>query len=126
MDRKLGPISNLLGMLPGAAQNRDLLSQISDKDLDRAAAIVRALELARPGDVVVIAGKGAEQGQEPAAPTIPFDDREAARAALRERMPQERDAVLREAARRRIEWILRSAWELKPETVAFWNALVSA
>src|SRR5271169_5960604 len=43
MVRKLGPIGNLLGMLPGAAQNRELLSQISDKDLDRAAAIVRSM-----------------------------------------------------------------------------------
>ncbi len=43
MVRKLGPIGNLLGMLPGAAQNRDLLSQISDKDLDRAAAIVNSM-----------------------------------------------------------------------------------
>jgi UDP-N-acetylmuramoyl-L-alanyl-D-glutamate--2,6-diaminopimelate ligase len=50
---------------------------------DRAAAIARAVELARPGDVVVIAGKGAEQGQELADRTIPFDDREAAREALR-------------------------------------------
>jgi signal recognition particle subunit SRP54 len=43
MVRKLGPISNLLGMLPGAGQNRELLSQISDKDLDRAAAIVNSM-----------------------------------------------------------------------------------
>jgi len=43
MVRKLGPISNLLGMLPGAAQNREMLSQISDKDLDRAAAIVSSM-----------------------------------------------------------------------------------
>jgi signal recognition particle subunit SRP54 len=43
MVRKLGPIGNLLGMLPGAAQNRDALSQISDKDLDRAAAIVNSM-----------------------------------------------------------------------------------
>ncbi|MGE5758986.1 MAG: HD domain-containing protein [Gemmatimonadota bacterium] len=50
----------------------------------------------------------------------------AARAALRARMSAERDVVLREVACRRIEWIVRSAWELKPETVAFWNALVSA
>src|SRR5204863_281350 len=35
MVRKLGPIGNLLGMLPGATQNRELLSQISDQDLDR-------------------------------------------------------------------------------------------
>ena len=33
-------------------------------ELDRAAAIARAIGLARPGDVVIIAGKGAEQGQE--------------------------------------------------------------
>jgi signal recognition particle subunit SRP54 len=43
MVRKLGPIGNLLGMLPGAAQNRELLSQVSDKDLDRAAAIVSSM-----------------------------------------------------------------------------------
>ena len=50
---------------------------------DRAAAIARAVELARQGDVVLIAGKGAEQGQQFADRTIPFDDREAAREALR-------------------------------------------
>ena len=52
-------------------------------ELDRAAAIGRAVELARPGDVVLIAGKGAEQGQEFADGTVPFDDREAAKDALR-------------------------------------------
>ncbi len=51
-------------------------------ELDRAAAIARAVELAQPGDVVLIAGKGAEQGQEFADRTIPFDDREAAKEAL--------------------------------------------
>jgi len=50
---------------------------------DRAAAIARAVELADDGDVVLIAGKGAEQGQEFAERTIPFDDRQAARDALR-------------------------------------------
>jgi UDP-N-acetylmuramoyl-L-alanyl-D-glutamate--2,6-diaminopimelate ligase len=50
---------------------------------DRARAIGRAVELAREGDVVLIAGKGAEQGQEFADRTIPFDDRETAREALR-------------------------------------------
>jgi UDP-N-acetylmuramoyl-L-alanyl-D-glutamate--2,6-diaminopimelate ligase len=54
-----------------------------DVEPDRAAAIARAVELARDGDVVVIAGKGAEPGQELADRTIPFDDREAAREALR-------------------------------------------
>ena len=52
-------------------------------ELDRAAAIGRAVELARPGDVVLIAGKGAEQGQEFADRTVPFDDREAAKEALK-------------------------------------------
>ena len=52
-------------------------------ELDRRAAIVRALELARPGDVVLIAGKGNESGQEFADRTIPFDDREVARDVLR-------------------------------------------
>jgi hypothetical protein len=50
---------------------------------DRAAAIRRALELADEGDVVVIAGKGHEQGQELADRVEPFDDREVARATLR-------------------------------------------
>lgn len=47
------------------------------------------------------------------------------RRALAERVPVDRDAVLREVARRRIEWVLKSGWPLLPETVAFWNALAS-
>jgi len=43
MLRKLGPIQNLLGMMPGAAKNKELLSQVNDKDLDRAEAIVRSM-----------------------------------------------------------------------------------
>jgi UDP-N-acetylmuramoyl-L-alanyl-D-glutamate--2,6-diaminopimelate ligase len=50
---------------------------------DRAQAITQAIEVARDGDVVLIAGKGAEQGQEFADRIVPFDDREAAREALR-------------------------------------------
>ena len=49
---------------------------------DRHEAIDRVLALARPGDVVVIAGKGHETGQEFADRTIPFDDRDVARTAL--------------------------------------------
>jgi UDP-N-acetylmuramoyl-L-alanyl-D-glutamate--2,6-diaminopimelate ligase len=52
-------------------------------ELDRAAGIGQAIKLARPGDVVLIAGKGAEQGQEFADRTVPFDDRESAKEALR-------------------------------------------
>lgn len=50
----------------------------------------------------------------------------AARAALAARVPAERWDVLREVAARRIAWIVRSGWALPPETVDFWNALVSA
>jgi UDP-N-acetylmuramoyl-L-alanyl-D-glutamate--2,6-diaminopimelate ligase len=52
-------------------------------ELDRRAAIVRAIELAEPGDIVVIAGKGDERGQEIAGRVISFDDREVASEALR-------------------------------------------
>ena len=52
-------------------------------EADRRAAIERAMEMARSGDIVVIAGKGHEQGQEfEGGRKIPFDDREVARDAL--------------------------------------------
>ncbi|MFL5944321.1 MAG: Mur ligase family protein [Gaiellaceae bacterium] len=54
-----------------------------DVELDRRRAIELALESAREGDVVVVAGKGHEQGQEIAGRKLPFDDREVVRDALR-------------------------------------------
>jgi UDP-N-acetylmuramoyl-L-alanyl-D-glutamate--2,6-diaminopimelate ligase len=53
-------------------------------DPDRRSAIARAVSLAEEGDVVVIAGKGHEQGQDVGGVVTPFDDREVAREALRE------------------------------------------
>ena len=51
---------------------------------DRRAAIALALGQAQPGDTVVIAGKGHEQGQEfEDGRKLPFDDREVAREELR-------------------------------------------
>jgi UDP-N-acetylmuramoyl-L-alanyl-D-glutamate--2,6-diaminopimelate ligase len=49
---------------------------------DRRAAIESAIRGARAGDVVVIAGKGHESGQEFADHTVPFDDRAVAREVL--------------------------------------------
>jgi UDP-N-acetylmuramoyl-L-alanyl-D-glutamate--2,6-diaminopimelate ligase len=49
---------------------------------DRRAAIATALRLARPGDIVVVAGKGHETGQEVDGVVHPFDDREVVRDLL--------------------------------------------
>ena len=54
---------------------------------DRRGAIARAIESAREGDVVLIAGKGSEQGQEVAGVVQPFDDRDVARELLRALLP---------------------------------------
>jgi UDP-N-acetylmuramoyl-L-alanyl-D-glutamate--2,6-diaminopimelate ligase len=51
---------------------------------DRAAAIRLALHEAKPGDVVLIAGKGHEKEQVLATGTVPFDDTEVALTALGE------------------------------------------
>ena len=52
---------------------------------DRAEAIARAIALAQPRDIIVIAGKGHEAYQEFADHTIPFDDRQMALRALENR-----------------------------------------
>jgi UDP-N-acetylmuramoyl-L-alanyl-D-glutamate--2,6-diaminopimelate ligase len=62
---------------------REMASGIVDSEksdqveviVDRAMAIKRAVELAEPGDVVAILGKGHETGQEIAGVKYPFDDR---------------------------------------------------
>ncbi|MBI5709597.1 MAG: UDP-N-acetylmuramoyl-L-alanyl-D-glutamate--2,6-diaminopimelate ligase [Candidatus Eisenbacteria bacterium] len=52
-------------------------------ELERSRAIARALEAARPGDAVLIAGKGHETTQTIGDRVLPFDDREVARGLLR-------------------------------------------
>jgi UDP-N-acetylmuramoyl-L-alanyl-D-glutamate--2,6-diaminopimelate ligase len=59
----------------------------AEREVERRRAIELAVEGAEPGDVVVIAGKGHEQGQEFAGGRKePFDDRAVAREALRARL----------------------------------------
>jgi UDP-N-acetylmuramoyl-L-alanyl-D-glutamate--2,6-diaminopimelate ligase len=59
-------------------------TQAVEAIVERRAAIARAISLARSGDVVVIAGKGHEQGQEfEDGRTVPFDDAAVAREQLR-------------------------------------------
>jgi signal recognition particle subunit SRP54 len=56
MLRKLGPIQSLLGMMPGAGKNKEMLSQINDKDLDHAEAIVRSMTPAERQNPKIING----------------------------------------------------------------------
>jgi UDP-N-acetylmuramoyl-L-alanyl-D-glutamate--2,6-diaminopimelate ligase len=59
----------------------------AEREVDRRRAIALAVESAEPGDVVVIAGKGHEQGQEfERGRKEPFDDVTVAREALRARL----------------------------------------
>jgi signal recognition particle subunit SRP54 len=54
--RKMGPISGLLGMMPGMGQMKDALSQVDDKDLDRTAAIIRSMTPAERANPKMING----------------------------------------------------------------------
>jgi UDP-N-acetylmuramoyl-L-alanyl-D-glutamate--2,6-diaminopimelate ligase len=76
--RSEDPIAIVEAILQGAGTDVEV-------DPDRRSAIEGAIAGARTGDVVVIAGKGHEQGQEIAGVVHPFDDREVAREALRRR-----------------------------------------
>jgi UDP-N-acetylmuramoyl-L-alanyl-D-glutamate--2,6-diaminopimelate ligase len=72
------PLAIIQDVLQGAGVDVEI-------DPDRRSAIARAISLADDGDVVLIAGKGHEQGQEVYGVVTPFDDREVARDALRGR-----------------------------------------
>ncbi|HET8653866.1 MAG TPA: UDP-N-acetylmuramoyl-L-alanyl-D-glutamate--2,6-diaminopimelate ligase [Gaiellaceae bacterium] len=74
--RSENPLAIIDEILAGASEDVQV-------EPDRRAAIAKAVEQAGERDVVVIAGKGHEQGQEFADRKIPFDDREVAREALR-------------------------------------------
>jgi len=65
-----------------AEAEKGFASDRYEKIPDRAKAIARAIELAQPRDIVLIAGKGHEAYQEFADHTVPFDDIQVARQAL--------------------------------------------
>lgn len=52
--RKMGPIGNLLGMLPGGAQMKDALAEVDDKHLDRIQAIIRGMTPEERADPKII------------------------------------------------------------------------
>ena len=56
MIRRMGPISNLLGMLPGTGQMREQLGQVDDRDLDRVAAIIRSMTPQERSDPKILNG----------------------------------------------------------------------
>ncbi len=78
---RVAGMTEVRGRLPGA---REFVVEP-----DRRAAIALAVDLARPGDVVLIAGKGHEGYQEVHGVRAPFDDRDEARAALGRRVSGE-------------------------------------
>jgi UDP-N-acetylmuramoyl-L-alanyl-D-glutamate--2,6-diaminopimelate ligase len=78
------PEAIIADMLAGLASPADALVEP-----DRRRAIEKAVEMAAPGDVVMILGKGHESGQEFADKTVPFDDRDVARHAIHQ-LPEKR------------------------------------
>ena len=68
-----------------AVRDGGLSAQVLDGG-DRTSAIRQALELARPGDVVAILGKGHEDGQELAGQVLRFSDAETVRDQWRRRV----------------------------------------
>lgn len=86
--RSEDPLAILATMLTGAAsvpaheRGRVLVEE------DRAAAIAAAVARAEPGDTVLVAGKGHEQGQDVAGVVRPFDDRRVLADAIRATTPE--------------------------------------
>jgi UDP-N-acetylmuramoyl-L-alanyl-D-glutamate--2,6-diaminopimelate ligase len=84
--RSEDPDSIIAAIVEGAERTaaEEPLRSTLEVEPDRRGAIARALALAEPGDIVLIAGKGHEQGQElEGGRKVPFDDRDVAREELR-------------------------------------------
>jgi UDP-N-acetylmuramoyl-L-alanyl-D-glutamate--2,6-diaminopimelate ligase len=77
--RSEDPLEIIRDILVGAGEDGPRL----EVEPDRRLAIRRAVTRARDGDIVLIAGKGHEQGQTFADRTLPFSDADEVRDALR-------------------------------------------
>ncbi|MFG3162989.1 UDP-N-acetylmuramoyl-L-alanyl-D-glutamate--2,6-diaminopimelate ligase [Streptomyces sp. NPDC048232] len=81
--RSEDPLAILATMLQGAASVPAHERGEVQVFEDRAAAIAAAVARAEPGDTVLVAGKGHEQGQDIAGVVRPFDDRQVLREAIK-------------------------------------------
>ena len=54
--RRMGPISNLLGMLPGMGQMKDQIAELDDKHFDKVTAIIRSMTPGERNDPKIING----------------------------------------------------------------------
>ena len=75
--RREDPLSIIEQIVAGVPE--DLRSRVAGVETDRRRAIFQALDLARTGDIVVIAGKGHEVTQTIGSEVLPFDDRSVVR-----------------------------------------------
>ncbi|MFI6283626.1 UDP-N-acetylmuramoyl-L-alanyl-D-glutamate--2,6-diaminopimelate ligase [Streptomyces sp. NPDC051018] len=80
--RSEDPLAILAAMLAGAAEVPAHERGHVLVEADRAAAVAAAVARAEPGDTVLVAGKGHEQGQDVAGVVRPFDDRLVLREAI--------------------------------------------
>ncbi|MEN8653270.1 UDP-N-acetylmuramoyl-L-alanyl-D-glutamate--2,6-diaminopimelate ligase [Streptomyces sp. 21So2-11] len=80
--RSEDPLAILAAMLAGAAEVPAHERGEVLIEAERAAAIATVVARAKPGDTVLVAGKGHEQGQDIAGVVRPFDDRQVLRAAI--------------------------------------------
>ncbi|MGP4003150.1 UDP-N-acetylmuramoyl-L-alanyl-D-glutamate--2,6-diaminopimelate ligase [Streptomyces sp. 8N706] len=85
--RSEDPLAILAAMLAGAAEVPAHERGDVVVEPDRAAAIAAAVARAEPGDTVLVAGKGHEQGQDIAGVVRPFDDRQVLREAIEATRP---------------------------------------